>query len=352
MKHPYEDLPATAFWRTGAADGAATGFARLHVPKFTITSDTKVATAGSCFAQHIGQALRGAGIAVLDAEARPTTMDETICRRFGYGLFSGRYGNIYTARQMTQLLQDVAQGTVDPRFVWPKGAGFVDALRPTVEPDGLASIDEVLLHRAYHLERTAQMLRVADVFIFTLGLTEAWEDLETGRVFPMCPGTVAGTFDAASHAFRNFTHAEILADLHEIRAILQRFNPDMQVLLTVSPVPLTATASGDHVIPATAYSKAVLCAAAGEAVIQFNDMDYFPSFEIITSHVMGGPWFDDDQRTVRPEGVAQVMQHFLTAHGLSALPPTDQPTSLPDGDISYDDADLICDELLLDAFEK
>ena len=346
MSHPYENLPQRAFWRTGTAAG---GLEHLHVPKFPVTAETRVATAGSCFAQHIAQALRGAGVNVLDAEPRPVTMDKNICKTFGYGLFSGRYGNIYTARQMVQLLQEMTDGAPDPRFVWAKGRRFVDAFRPTVEPEGLDTAQEVLFHRDYHLERTAQMLRKADVFIFTLGLTECWEDIETKRVFPMCPGTVAGTFDARAHGFRNFTHAEVLADLIRMRDLLLGFNPAMRLLLTVSPVPLTATASQTHVVPATTYSKAVLRAAAGEAMAGFEDVDYFPSFEIITSHALGGPWFGDNKRTVRPEGVAQVMQLFLAAHGLAPHPVTNAPASQREDD---EDDDLFCDELLLDAFAK
>ena len=345
MSHPYENLPSQAFWRTGTT---ADGLAQLHVPKFLVTAKTRVATAGSCFAQHIALALRGAGVNVLDAEPRPVTMDETICKTFGYGLFSGRYGNIYTARQMVQLLQDMTDGAPDPRFVWAKGARFVDAFRPTVEPEGLETVQEVLFHRDYHLTRTAQMLRNTDVFIFTLGLTECWEDIETKRVFPMCPGTVAGTFDANTHRFRNFTHAEVLADLVRMRDLLLGFNPAMRVVLTVSPVPLTATAAQTHVVAATTYSKAVLRAAAGEAAANFEDIDYFPSFEIVTSHAFGGPWFGDNKRTVRPEGVAQVMQMFLAAHGLAPQPVADTPAPAAQDD----EDDPVCDELLLDAFAK
>ena len=43
-------------------------------------------------------------------------------------------------------------------------------------------------------------------------------------------------------------------------------NPKARLVLTVSPVPLAATASGSHVLPATIYSKSVLRAAAQESV--------------------------------------------------------------------------------------
>ena len=42
-----------------------------------------------------------------------------------------------------------------------------------------------------------------------------------------------------------------------------RRTPKLRILLTVSPVPLTATAGDDHVLLATTYSKSVLRAGRG-----------------------------------------------------------------------------------------
>ena len=335
------------------ADRAA--FPDLYQPTVSIRPDTRVATAGSCFAQHIGRYLRDAGCTVLDAEPPPRSMTDAVAKRYGYGLFSGRHGNVYTARQMRQLLEEVADGQADPRLVWDREGRFVDALRPQVEPEGLASVEEVLLHRDYHLERTSRMLRQADVFVFTLGLTEAWEDRATGRVLPLCPGVVGGTFDPEAYVFRNFRHSEILADLYVIKALLRRFNPAMSLILTVSPVPLTATATGRHILEATSWSKATLRGAVGEFVEETDVVDYFPSFEIVTHPASGGPWFEENLRSVSPAGVDKVMSIFLRGHGLGidrdtalALPPSVDGNE----DDSDSETDLVCEDLLLQAFAR
>ena len=354
MTHPYDDLPREAFWKTAVAEADRDAFPGLYVPAFPITRETTVATAGSCFAQHIARYLRMAGCTVLDAEPAPRPMTEKAAQAFGYGLFSGRYGNVYTARQMRQLLEDVADGMAEERFVWENDGRFRDAFRPTVEPEGLDSAEEVMLHRNYHLERTSRMLQQADVFVFTLGLTEAWEDVPTGRVFPLCPGVAAGTFDPAQHRFRNFRHAEIVADLHAIQAQLRRFNPQIKLLLTVSPVPLTATATGRHVLDATAWSKATLRAAAGEFVEDTTDAAYFPSLEIVTHPASGGPWFEPNLRSVKPEAVDKVMAIFLEAHGLLDAEDeayAERPAPPPEADSDVED-DAVCDELLLQAFAR
>jgi hypothetical protein len=351
MTHPYQALPSRAFWRSAVAEADRLAFPDLYRPRLTLDHMTAVATAGSCFAQHIGKRLRQQGCRVLDAETAPSMMPDTVAAAFGYRLFSGRYGNIYTARQMRQLLEDVASGHVDARHVWTKGDGFVDAFRPTVEPEGLATINEVLLHRAYHLERTSRMLLSTDLFIFTLGLTEGWIDRQTGRVYPLCPGVVAGRFDPAHHAFHNFRHAEVLEDLVAILALLRRFNPAMQLLLTVSPVPLTATIEDDHVLTVTSASKAILRAAADECVKTTEGTDYFPSYEIVTHPASGGPWFEPNLRSVSAAGVDRVMSIFLTAHGLETAGPSPDVASEPDDDEAESGEDaLVCDELLLQAF--
>jgi len=355
MTHPYADLPPRAFWRSAVAEADRLHFPDLYHPGIAIRPDTSVATAGSCFAQHIARALRGAGCSVLDAEPPPRAMPADVAAAFGYRLFSGRYGNIYTARQLRQLLDEIIAGEPDPACVWTREDGrYLDAFRPTVEPEGLDSADEVLLHRAYHLERTSRMLQQTDVLIFTLGLTEAWEDAATGRVYPVCPGVAGGQFDPGRHRFVNFRVGQVVQDLGHIHAALQRFRAGMQMLLTVSPVPLTATASGDHVLTATSGSKAVLRAAAGEFVADTPGTDYFPSFELVTNPAAGGPWFDANLRSVSAAGVARVMDVFLTAQGLTTTAPIAGPAAGAEPVEDEEDAAdaLICDELLLEAFRK
>lgn len=346
MAHPYQSQPKRAFWKTGARVGPDDMIAGLFHPKFTITPDTRIATAGSCFAQHIGAALRGAGCTMLDAEPPIHSMSQAVATRFGYGIYAARYGNIYSSRQLLQLLEEVRSGEPDPHHIWTRDGRFFDALRPMVEPQGLASAAEVMAHRAQHLSKMAEMLQETDVFIFTPGLTESWMDRAVGRIYPVCPGVIAGTFDAEHHALKQFTHAEILTDLAAIQTALQDFQPKVKLLLTVSPVPLVATAGADHVIVASAQAKATLRSAIGEHVRGNDAVDYFPSFEIVTSSATSGPWFAADQRNVSAEGIARVTTTFLTAYGL--------PHRSIDGGTpqAEDDDDQICEEMLLQAFAR
>jgi len=58
---------------------------------------------------------------------------------------------------------------------------FVDVFRPFVEEDGYDSPAQVINARQQHLKNVRDMLRESDIFVFTLGLTEAWISKETKR---------------------------------------------------------------------------------------------------------------------------------------------------------------------------
>ena len=136
MPTPYDTLPPAAFWRSGVAEAGPFHLPGMFQPRFAVTRDLTVATAGSCFAQHVGRALRGAGLSVLDVEPAPPGLDNP--QSFGFDLYSGRYGNIYTCRQLHQLLHDTATNTLRPDAVWHRNDRPFDALRPGIEPGGFA----------------------------------------------------------------------------------------------------------------------------------------------------------------------------------------------------------------------
>ncbi len=278
------------------------------VPRFRIGRSTAVATFGSCFAQQLGLELRRAEALLLDADPVPRGMAPAIARRRGYGAFSARTGEIPTARQLRQLLGDVLAPACDPRLVWrlPDG-GHVDALRPAVDPDGMATVAEVLDQRRDHLVRLRNMLARVEVLVFTLGQSAAWEDRATGRALPWRPGAIAGCFDAEQHRLRRFSQSEVLQDLHAIHCALGWINPAIKLLLTVSPLRHDAAPLG----------KLDLRAAAIDAVAALPGTDYFPAYEIVVSANPGTPEVD----AVSPEAAERAMSRFFAMHRLVRTSP-------------------------------
>jgi hypothetical protein len=106
------------FWRPYVAE--ALDLSGLFQPEFRVTRSTAVATAGRCFAQHVGLALYNDGLSVLDVERAPLGLDAETAGSFGFNLYSGHYGDLYTAAQMRQLLQDSHDLTPRPIRLHPK----------------------------------------------------------------------------------------------------------------------------------------------------------------------------------------------------------------------------------------
>ena len=71
-----------------------------------------------------------------------------------------------------------------------------------------------------------------------------WVHKESGTVYPTAPGTLVGNFDENLFKFKNAQLNEILNDLNLFQKILKeiRGGKPFKCILTVSPVPLTATA--------------------------------------------------------------------------------------------------------------
>ena len=312
-EHPYKSAPDHNFWRRSVAGIESDQVEPVVAFPRWINRDTRVATAGSCFAQHIARYLKRSGFNYYVAEPGHPILPQSVLAKNNYGLFSARYGNIYTARQLHQLLER-AYGRFTPvEPAWQQSDDvFLDPFRPSTQPGGFISRYELERDREQHFAAVHEMLETLDVFVFTLGLTECWVSREDGAVFPICPGVEGGTFDPERYAFYNQTLDDVLADMTSFLMSLARLNPTARVILTVSPVPLAATARQDqHVLTATTYSKSVLRVAAETLAERFGHVAYFPSYEIITGAFNRGSYYADDLRNVVEGGVSHVMRLFM-----------------------------------------
>ncbi len=313
--HPYQSQPEHSFWRQAVAEPAASGMAAVDPvvePVFRIGRHQRIATAGSCFAQHVARHLRQAGVPPFVTEHAHPIVPPEVAREFGYGEFCARYGNVYTSRQLLQLMLR-AFGEFEPQdAAWQNAEGrWIDPFRPRVHPGGFITRGELEADRALHFDAVRRMFAQLDVLVFTLGLTETWAAKADGAVYPVCPGVMAGEFDADKHELLNLSVDDVCADIGTVIELLGHINPRARLVLTVSPVPLVATAGEKHVLVATSYAKAVLRVAAEQLTQQWSGVAYFPSYEIITGAFNHGRYFAGDLRSVTDEGVNHVMRLFL-----------------------------------------
>jgi hypothetical protein len=329
---PYDTLPTTSWWSTSVASKSPRDIDPHLAPRPFISQDTRIASAGSCFAQHISNALHARGFNYMDLEPAPPALPKGIESRYGYGIFSARYGNVYTALQLLQLI-DRAFGRLTPvDQVWTDGNGrWFDLLRPRIMPRGFSSKAELEADLKTHLAAVRALFENLDVFVFTLGLTESWRSRADGAVYPTCPGCgSAGTYDETAYRFHNFNVTETIEHLGAAIDAITSINSAARIILTVSPVPLIATMEQRHVLQSTSYSKSVLRVAAEEMVRNFSNVEYFGSFEIITATYNTQEFFADDRRSVTNLGVEHAMATFFKQFTFdkSHHPETARPTSV------------------------
>lgn len=309
MKHPYLSYPSRQFW----SKAVATGYDASSVgdcPTSLIRSGDKIMTAGSCFAANLISHIEQAGFTHVKTEYTHPFYKKIPLENMSYGKFSAGYGNVYTVRQLYQLLLR-SLGEFSPvEDRWEVDGKIIDPFRPALAYASRSHYEFDIITAA-HLRAVKCAFLKANIFIFTLGLTEAWASKADGAVYPVCPGTILGEYDPKRHEFVNFDVNEVIADLHMFITRLRQLKRDIRVILTVSPVPLVATAEPRHILAATTYSKAVLRVAAETAIREFRNVYYFPAYEIITGPQAPVDYFESDRRKVSKQGVEAVMAAFF-----------------------------------------
>jgi len=335
---PYSNKNDQSFWKTGFADVELGKdlFESLH-SKVLSKDNPRISSLGSCFAQHVGKWLQDSGYIFNQSE-----IEKNLVSSFAFG-------NIYTPRCLLQWLEIAMTGRdLDAQYsVYESDGKFYDLLRPTFNEAGFDSQEQLTQSRLDSCQEMLEILKKTDVLVFTLGLTEAWKDSED-VFYPSCPGVVAGKYDAGKHSFHNFTHEEIKQDVLSVKEKITAINPDIQLMLTVSPVPLTATATDKHVVVASQYSKSVLRSVAGSLEGEFDDVFYFPSYELITAPQRGDFRFLDNMRTVTHDAVKYVMSHFRLMLEKGA----DSATSTQQNAGQTADDETVCEEEMLEAVRK
>lgn len=160
-----------------------------------------------------------------------------------------------------------------------------------------------------------EYLRNAAAYILTFGLTEIWEDRETGHVF--WRGMPKEILNHDRHVFRVTTAEENESNIVAMIDLIRKVSPEAPIVLTLSPVPLKATFREISCVAADCLSKATLRLAIDSVMSKhYPSVYYWPSFEIVRwlgAH-QSQPSFGigvQDARHVNAELVAQIIDLFV-----------------------------------------
>lgn len=259
-----------------------------------INKQTPISAAGSCFAYEITQYLKSNNYNYVITEPNMHS--------------SAGWGVLYNTPSFRQLIEFAFGLRTRPKLLFEcEETGKSEFWDPFREGIFFESIEEFEESSLNHIKAAREALMTAKVFVMTVGLNEIWRLNFDNSVLARYPRSMA------SHLVYNqvLTIEENVAELQKMLDIWLAHNPELKIIITVSPVPLHATFRADecHVISSTAHSKSILRVA----VQQFADqnpgvVNYFPAFEVV-SYCAPTPWLQDC-RHVTSDTVQRVMNLF------------------------------------------
>jgi tetratricopeptide (TPR) repeat protein len=206
-----------------------------HIPKdaLKIGKNSRVVTIGSCFAANMAHGLRLNGVA-----ATNLTVGEAI---------NSTYANLEF-------------------FEWSLGLS--------------QSVSEEFFQK-FSKEEIDVLLRQADLLIYTLGVAPCFFEKSTGNfILPRKGDGVRGVMNG-KYVFRTTTVKENYDNLKSIISIVRRSNPKIQIVFSLSPVPLLSTLESRSAMEADCISKATLRIAVDQVIMDSPDCVYWPSFEVV-----------------------------------------------------------------------
>jgi len=228
-----------------------------------IRADTPVASIGSCFADEFAKHM--------------------IAGRFNYvitepSLFpaSADWGHVYTIAGFRQV---VRYSTSDdfPTPVEHGTKGWFDPLREH-RSGYFATAAEAEAAIRSHRAASRRAFAEARVLILTLGQNDAWVERRSGLVWARPP------FDRGAFEVRTFSFEDNVTWLEEAIVRLSGLNPQLDVLLTVSPVGSPATFADDEIITHSFAAKCLLRTVAERITRTVPRVWYFPSFEMALAY--------------------------------------------------------------------
>jgi hypothetical protein len=299
-KDPADVIGPYAFQRLGADF-----FVPRCVPRFNLPANGAYFMIGSCFARGLESVL-----ASNHYDVRSLSKEFDRFESDGVGTPLGA-----TNRYNTGSILNEFKWALDPTQPFPEEAIFDIDDQLSFDPHMNPILK--LVDRASTLERrkiytgVMRELANADVIIITLGLVETWIDTEVGAAINFAPDPRAVRQAPDRFVFKLLNYVENLENLESIHALLERYGkPGHRIIVTVSPVPLMATFTLDDVVVANTYSKATLRAATTDFVERHDNVDYFPSYEIVMNSNKVSVWLED-KRHVRGEFAVQIMKFFI-----------------------------------------
>jgi hypothetical protein len=276
-----------------------------------LSSRDRVFTMGSCFAVEIRKALNERGF---DTYPKYGDIEFDKSRQLLAKLPERDNINHYNTFVIRQEFELALEGDhykledfVDlgpPQTVITKGKAlrFQDPYRKMIFAESEETIVD-LSNKVTDCIRLA--IRSADVYVITLGLTEVWKNNANGLYLNQAPNRGHESF-----SFVESNYEQNYGNIARVCSLIQKHFPRKRIILTVSPVPLTRTFTNRDVVVANTESKCTLRAVAAQISKEFDNVRYWPSYEIALARDL----YLEDGRHIRPDGIDLIVTQFQKVH--------------------------------------
>ncbi|MDX5436922.1 MAG: GSCFA domain-containing protein [Pontibacter sp.] len=213
------------------------------------------------------------------------------------------FGTIFNPLSLSLLLQ-VASGKsydFEQNLVQQNGIWYAYDLHSSLSSPEKSTLLQTITER---MQQTKQQLQQASLLIITMGTAIGYRLQESGKVVANCHKLPAKNFE------RLLLNADELENAFgEMYKSLKGINPQLQLLLTVSPVRhLKETVEMNSVSKATLR---VLCHQLQKA---HPDVLYFPAYEIMMDDLRDYRFYKEDMLHPTPQAEEYIWQKFVDAY--------------------------------------
>ncbi|MEQ9404960.1 MAG: GSCFA domain-containing protein [Cyclobacteriaceae bacterium] len=241
-----------------------------------ISTESKICLIGSCFSDEIGKKLH----------------------TYKFNCLSNPFGTVYNP------------------------VSILKSIRNEIEPSNLTEQDGIFYHRDCHgkisglnskeaekkvtdaVRSLNGFIRNANVLILTFGTAFIYRLKSTNEIVGNCH-----KIPAASFSKELLSKEEIIDAFLKTHKHIKDIHPDLNIILTVSPVRHTR----DGLIESN-LSKAVLLQAVHDLTEQFSDVHYFPSYEIIIDELRDYRFYAKDMIHPSEEAIDYVWDRFCETY--------------------------------------
>ena len=233
---------------------------------------------GSCFSTNISQRLKNLKFRVIN----------------------NPYGTLYNPHSILESLflqEEAFSGNYVQRDeLWVNYLSHSD-INSTSKPE----LESLLYSKA---EELSQLIKNCNYLVLTFGSSKIYRLKNTGQIVANCHKVPQQEFKSELYKSQ-----ELVEHFKSSHSRLKEFNPDLKIILTVSPVRYL----GDG-MQFNQLNKSHLILACNEIVDQLEDVYYFPSYEIILDDLRDYRWYEPDLIHPNKQAIEYVWSIFTETY--------------------------------------